>query len=352
MNKYAKAKLQYDPSTRSYARDLELGQKAASNEGLSFREGLYHLPRLWRYIILRCSLASRAKHYPDELFTMLVLMQREREAIELVDFLPRPEHRAIALRRIGEALACKSGCNQEAHAVLKRAEAIVYTINDKWDRARVRYGIIDAMARAEQWDEAVNLAYSMDDARDRVEALATIVEILATIGEKDRLISLLSKVKTLSKFIGYNWEYVLIFEMITDALNGIRSWDEVTAELWKTKDVKQRTKNFTVLAKALAGAKHHDKAAAVIYMLEDNLARQNILIAVSRSFISLKEYSSAIPLLNDAIYAANTIENKKERSDVLVSIALALAEIGNPEASVRLLAKLAHATYAIDDAKD
>lgn len=68
VNKYAKAKLQYDPSTRSYARDLELGQKAASNEGLSFREGLYHLPRLWRYIILRCSLASRAKHYPDELF--------------------------------------------------------------------------------------------------------------------------------------------------------------------------------------------------------------------------------------------------------------------------------------------
>jgi len=88
---YGKAKISYDPSMRSYAQDLDLGRQTAAWEGWTLEEGIAHLPHLWRYTLLRCSLTSRADTYTPEMFEIFMLLKHEQEALGLAELLTRPE---------------------------------------------------------------------------------------------------------------------------------------------------------------------------------------------------------------------------------------------------------------------
>jgi hypothetical protein len=99
---YGRGKLRDDPSTRSYVQDLDVARKAAIDaaEG-EYDRGVELLPRLWRYSLLRCSLASQADNYPDSLFEALVDVGRSQEAIGLVELLTNTERKARMLLRLG-----------------------------------------------------------------------------------------------------------------------------------------------------------------------------------------------------------------------------------------------------------
>ena len=94
---YGKAKLRNDPSTRSYALDLDLGRQATMWEGWTIDEGIALLPRLWQYTLLRCSLTSRADRYPEEAFRLLVLLGRKQEALGLAELLTDPAKKVRVL---------------------------------------------------------------------------------------------------------------------------------------------------------------------------------------------------------------------------------------------------------------
>jgi hypothetical protein len=58
-------KLRHDVTMRSYVLDLDIGRQAAIDAGGgNFDERLKLLPNLWRYSLLRCSLASQADNRP------------------------------------------------------------------------------------------------------------------------------------------------------------------------------------------------------------------------------------------------------------------------------------------------
>lgn len=104
MHQYGRAKLRYDPSTFSYTQDLDLGRQAAMWSGWQVQEGVAQLPRLWRYTLLRCSLAHRVDRYPKEAFRLLVLLGRKQEALQSVEVLTNQAEQAGALLQIAEQL--------------------------------------------------------------------------------------------------------------------------------------------------------------------------------------------------------------------------------------------------------
>lgn len=54
--RYGNNKIAHDPSTYTYALDLNLGRRNAARSALSLEDGLARLPHLWRYTLLSCSL--------------------------------------------------------------------------------------------------------------------------------------------------------------------------------------------------------------------------------------------------------------------------------------------------------
>jgi hypothetical protein len=82
---YGKAKVQFDPSMRSYVLDLDLGREAAASSQWMQREAIYHLSYLWRYTLLRCSLASRADTYSKRAFELLLLLGQISHALGLAE---------------------------------------------------------------------------------------------------------------------------------------------------------------------------------------------------------------------------------------------------------------------------
>ncbi|HEX3640359.1 MAG TPA: AAA family ATPase, partial [Ktedonobacteraceae bacterium] len=123
---YGKAKNHvYDPSTRSYAQDLDLGRRAAAWERWTLEEGIVYLSHLWGYTLLRCSLTSRADRYPIEAFRLLVQLKRTSEAIGLAELLTDPISKVKVFLEIVEQMKEESEPEVERLKILLRACEIV-----------------------------------------------------------------------------------------------------------------------------------------------------------------------------------------------------------------------------------
>jgi hypothetical protein len=132
---YGKEKRRNDPSTGSYAQDLDLGQQAAIWQGWSVEEGISLLPRLWQYTLLRCSLTSRADRYPLVAFRLLVLLGQKQEALGLVELLTEPANKVNALLQIAEQIRERLNQGREWLALLFRAREMARSIADSDTRA-------------------------------------------------------------------------------------------------------------------------------------------------------------------------------------------------------------------------
>jgi uncharacterized caspase-like protein len=84
---YCQAKLRHDPSTRRLALDLLEGQKAAARLTENYEEGLANLPYLWRYTLLRASLASQSDQLPVSWFEGMTIIGQEQEVIGRAELL-------------------------------------------------------------------------------------------------------------------------------------------------------------------------------------------------------------------------------------------------------------------------
>src|SRR5262249_53423588 len=156
---YGRAKLRDDPSTRSYVQDLDVARKATIDaaEG-EYERGVELLPRLWRYSLLRCSLASQADNYPDPLFETLVDVGRAQEAIGLVELLTKTERKAKILFRLALRIGGQPGRQQESRQLILRAIEVAREIEHVSSRAVVVGNLVSQLARAGQYAQASDLA--------------------------------------------------------------------------------------------------------------------------------------------------------------------------------------------------
>ena len=347
---YGKAKIQYDPSTRSYTNDLRLGCQASTLETLSTAEKTVQLPRLWRYVLLHCSLIGKAKLYPEELFTLLVLKHRDREAIELVEFLPNPETKVVALCRTAQALGY-TGRGQEALTTLRRAASIARDVHDKWEHVKVFRMLARTLAELGEWDEAVDVAYELGDSIGRVNALAMVAEELAVAGEKERFEQLVEKIKHLAGLIGYNWEQEATSHTMMRILGGSENWNQIINETWLSGKSKLSEKNIVMLSKALVGAGHQRVARSMVYIVDGTSYKSEILVSVAKQLAKSDDRASVSHLLEEMVEYARATKGP-EKIDTLISAALYNSAIGRREAAARLLADSLPAMQVVDDSNE
>jgi tetratricopeptide (TPR) repeat protein len=224
--RYGKAKVASDPSTRLYALDLDLGRKAAASSRWNQKQAIAYLPALWRYTLLRCSLASRADRYPEEAFeAMLWLGQeakarglaelltepayqarifllmarrlreapgREREARQMflrveqvIATLPEGEDKAWALRRLAAALA-QAGERQRAERHWQRAEQVIAMLPEGRNKAVALRELAAALVQAGAWSRAEQVIATLPEGRDKAWALSGLAAALGQAGERQR----------------------------------------------------------------------------------------------------------------------------------------------------------------------
>jgi hypothetical protein len=132
---YGQAKIHWDPSTRLFARDVELGQQAASWEGYTLEEGVAMLSRLWRYSLLHCSLGSRADRYPEAAFRLMTLLGQQQIAIGLADLVTDAVRRVRVLCQIAEQLREQLEERIVWMGLLLRASDVTQNIQDERQQA-------------------------------------------------------------------------------------------------------------------------------------------------------------------------------------------------------------------------
>jgi tetratricopeptide (TPR) repeat protein len=186
---YEYGKLQADPSTRSTVLDLLLGCEDAAHVVTLLREdappakSLGSLARLWRYTLLRCSLATQADTYPIEAFQALLALDREQQALDLAELLTQPMRRLDALLIVMQQLLSQPEREAEGLQLYDRVYEIATTIADPHERVKAFGHLVATLQLARQedrardcWQEASTAANAFTDPLEQAIALHDLAE--------------------------------------------------------------------------------------------------------------------------------------------------------------------------------
>jgi tetratricopeptide (TPR) repeat protein len=370
---YGRGKLSHDLSTRSYAQDLDLGREAATLENWSFEEGLSLLPELWRYSLLRCSLASRADNYPAEWYEGMVLVGCQQEAIGLAELLTNPEKKAYVIGGIGWAMWKDGdvGQKQEAWVLLGRALEVAHQIEDDFFRDQALNWVAEALARADEgeqtsqlleelreldyqegvvlpidlnvkaadtlvmagdYEAAQELARSIKDCDCRARALSVVAKMLARVDEVERANQLLKEAQEIADQVGEQSN-----DSREKALKGIA---QVQAEAGKyeavqeitdqIEDISIRQEALIGVAVALTRAGKHEAAQEIADQIEDYYSREKALKGMAQVQARAGNYKEALEM-------ARTIKDSVIRVEALSYVAHILAKSGEIKRSLCLL---------------
>jgi hypothetical protein len=185
VQEYGKAKNRvYDPSTKSYVQDLDLGRRAAAWDGWTLEEGIVYLPYLWRYTLLQCSLTSRADQYPINVFRLLVQLKRIPEAIGLAELLTDLISRVRVLLEIVKQMEEQAEPQTERLKILLRVCEIVSVmkksneLRKRTEQIEVLRRLASALIQAEQWREAKQVIGTVQDDKEQTKALWELARTL------------------------------------------------------------------------------------------------------------------------------------------------------------------------------
>ncbi len=188
---YGRVKMAHDPSMRSYVQDLDIGRQVASWEGWELIDGIAHLPRLWKYTLLRSSLTSRADTYTPQEFEILMLLKHEQEAIGLAELLTQPDYQAEIFALIGTWLEKELSRRQEGLQWFMRAQDIAISSPEKIAKISTAISTVSGeLAQIQEWDRAESVANSIKQPDARLQALASLCNMLIQAHEWDRAESL------------------------------------------------------------------------------------------------------------------------------------------------------------------
>jgi hypothetical protein len=274
---FGQRKLQIDPSTRSYAQDLDLGREAAANDKVAFEVQLERLPRLWRYSLLRCSLASRVDQYPLSAFKLLVLLGRQQEALGLAELITKPEQKVEVLSEIASQVAEKSESQTEALKIVLRAREITGTIRESDARDKVLCEVGSMLTQLQAWESAWEVLSTVNDGLQQSKGIRDLANVLI---QKQ------------------NWD---------DA-------KQVIDCIWVSQ---QRGEALDDLSKALAQAHLWEQAHTVIDSIWDSQQRVKALVNLGLEFVQAGEKEQAEKVWIEVRRVVRSIRNREQQNDAL-----------------------------------
>jgi hypothetical protein len=331
---FGKAKLHYDPSTRSYGRDLSLGCEALLRTASSDEERARSLPSVWRYSLLRCSLATKARNYADELFTLLVLTGRSSEALELVDLMPTAERRITALCRIAQALI-QGADRRLAETILVRAEQLAESLRDIWSHSHAFRLLLRVTLAGRDWDESVRVAFRLGDARERVDALGAVIQAVAAAGDSDRMVVLIGKYFDLARQIGYRGRQEGALQAVL-AHDGGQFASAAATQHPRVTPATDDSHSFA--ASVLIGRGDIDGATAITHRIRDPYLELTTLIDLARHGLRAAKHTTTRPIIDTLPEICTRISDATWRTEGTISLSLLMAEAGNRSGAIEFLA--------------
>ncbi|NTU85407.1 MAG: ATP-binding protein, partial [Chloroflexales bacterium] len=332
---YGAAKRRQDPSTRSYALDLDLSRQAVIDAAADDAAAqALALPRLWRYSLLRCILTSQADRYPEKLFLALVDIRRSDEAINLAELLSDPVEKAVTLRVIGAAVLAQG--TGEGARVLQRARAAADAILDLKSRAAALSALAAAYVVAQHPDALVTFTaaraaiHAIPLAKDRAGALTTLAAALAAVQHLDAPVTF-AAARAAAEALPDLKSRAAILHTLAGALVDAQYWDEARAAAEALPDLKSRADALSILAAGLATTQHPDAPATftaartIIDALPDLKSRADALILLAAA-LAYVQHASAAATFAAARAAAEAIPSDWMRADALCTLARALVD--------------------------
>ena len=217
---YGKAKVQTDPSMHSYALDLDLGRRgAASDQWNLLEEAIYHLVHLWRYTLLRCSLASRADKYPREAFELMLLQGQETKALGLAELLTSPEYKSQIFILVACHLVKQPARKREAMQLFTRAEQVIHSISDGSIKVAALATLNTALGQVGLLQGAQQIVLPIPDATSKTPASTSSARAEGHAGS-------LQKIRQIMLSISYSEDRVESLERLTAALEKAKFWRE------------------------------------------------------------------------------------------------------------------------------
>ena len=346
---YGHAKLRHDPSTRDYVQDLDRARQAVLAAADDLAEPVaVTLPRLWRYSLLRGSLASQVDNYPDTLFTVLTHVGREQEAIGLAEVLSDPTHKATILCHIGVALNQRKA--NSGDTVIGRAVAVARAIDSPWVRAEALFAVSEAQAEAGLWEAATATARMIIDALPLAGAIYRVAEIQSKAGLYGAAAALYTEVTTIVRTIENAATRAEVLSAVAQAqaAAGLLEaaellCDEATATARAIENAYTRAEALSAVAEAQAAAGLWEPALATARAIENASTRIRALSAVA-------EAQAKANLWEPALVTARAIEDVATRAEVLSAVAQAQAAAGLLEAAELLCDEATATARAIENA--
>lgn len=293
---YGRAKRHYDPSARSYVRDLHIARQAAIDAAAGDTTALAHaLPRIWQYSLLACSLSSRVDHYPLHIFLTLVDLGRGDEAVNLAELITYAQTKARTLHDIGKAMLNRDGAT--ALTVLRRARAYAQSVHDVKDQARILQTLTETFAAIGQWADARQCTTAIPDESIRCDTLGELALALMRSAQVAEARTTFAAAHTLA-------------ESITDP--------------------KQRAAAFANVALALAQAGATEEFAETAALARQHPKTSESLAALAHAFASTGRWADAQACIDEM--------SSYTQAHELSALAVTLAEAGQFDTARSLLA--------------
>lgn len=289
-NQYGQTKIhQFDPSTRTYAYDLEIGKQAVIDAEETFEGALKQLPRLWHYTLLRCNLANRADWYPVNAFGFLVHLNGLQEALGRAELVNEPTKQINIFCEIATQVREQTPSSEKSVAVLQRAEEIVESAGKTIETAVLRK-LGTALTQASLWEEAEHICRSITSETEQGRALQELSGALAQAG----------------------------------------IWEEAERVCRSIADDKLQTDALAQLSVFFVQAGIWEEAERVCHTIPDTITIELVeaLNTVSLALFQAGKRKSAEDIWKKVEYICSSIYHKEERANALVELSSSLTQAG------------------------
>ena len=264
---YGKRKVRYDPSMRAYSEDLDLGRKVAGWEQWTLTEGVSWLPRLWRYTLLRCSLASRSDQYPVAAFGLLIWLDREQEALGLAELLSNSTVKVQVFIQMAAAQQRRKASGW--FELLVRAEEAAASIYDSDEQAVALRELAQALAQAQEWQRAEEVIVSIHDSYQQAGAWRELAQALAQAHQQEEARRIWQRAEEVIASIHNSDEQAVAWRELAQALAQAQEWQRAEEVIVSIHDSYQQAVAWRELAQALAQAQEWQRAEEVIVSIHD-----------------------------------------------------------------------------------
>lgn len=315
---YGRAKVKYDPTTRAYALDLDLGRQAAASPDWDQTEAIQHLPHLWRYTLLRCSLASRADRYSREAFELMLLLGHETQALGLAELLTDLDYRAEIFILIADHLATQPRREREALQLFARIWHVIGNIVDKWEKMNALVELGKVLTDKQRWDEA-ELCWN------EAERIIAVDMAEYDYNEMDKYSVIYDK-------------YTRIVEMLTKALIDAQQWEKVEKVIAITPDGWNKAQALAMLGTALADAQRWEEAEKVMVSISNKMFQAEMLVNMGLALVQIQRWEEAKQRWEEAEQIITHFSYGQQNTFVLMKLGKVLADVYLWEDAERVIA--------------